>query len=116
MSRSSISYLGIALLLWMGIVLPSAQQPLLDIEDTSSIESVFRAASAPDGQLPPAPAKHYIGSPSCSADADLSDMTIALCPVVATDVSFWSSFVVTADRVRSRYLPPHERPPKRDIA
>jgi hypothetical protein len=114
MNRSSISYLGIALLLWMGIVLPAAQQAVPDYEPKSSIEAVVSAV-APGNAAAPA-AKHFIGSATCAADPDLSHITLALCPAVVTEFSFWSKVIAANETARSRILSPDERPPKADGA
>ncbi|GGC72508.1 hypothetical protein [Chelatococcus reniformis] len=114
MNRSSISYLGIALLLWMGIILPATQQAVPDYEPTSSIESVVSAA-APDNAAASVP-RHFIGNANCAADPDLSHITLALCPAVVTEFSFWSKVVATNESARSRSLSPDERPPKADAA
>jgi len=119
MCRSSTTSIGFLLLLWIGIVIPAAEQQLAHLADDPGAKSAFDTASAADDRYSTKiPAGHADGvsSPSGASNPDLTDITLPASAPAARPVSQPFGPARVVDRIWSRQLPPQERPPKHRAA
>jgi hypothetical protein len=111
MCRSSTTSIGFLLLLWLGVVVPAAEQQLAHLADDPGATSGIDAAAAGDdgasGDAPP-----QANASDVPDNPDLCDISVHTTAPQVTPVLLSPSPARVADRVPSRHLPPQERPPK----